>query len=524
MGSIGFKIGVGQNPLLGLMGVLLLSALVFAPAVPAPPSGDDYVHIYRSQSGANWLSYFLEADGREYRPWVRVSLAAEWWASGGRAWVSHLSNLLLHLLVTSLVFLLAVEIGLTGRPALLAAALFALHPIHTYNVSAIMGRTDIWCSVFLLGAMLAAFRKRPLLCLGLFLMALFSKETAVVFPILLALLLMIRGQLRSQRRLVAGGLLLLLAYFLFRFGVTPVESPGDLRVYLQSGPAALARNLAYSFGSLVVPTGLYTIRAWLEAVPLLGQSSIMVAIVITAGMVWRSRKGFPLSFWMGMIWTVVTLAPVILLFQRRVLYLPSAGFCIAAAVVLSKTWGTRWGRLMTGAILALLAGEIALSSWEWNRAGNMNKEVLGSLAARISRDDPQRSYLILNVPHGLGEAHLFTHDSLASALALELERPIDIRVITRIQRSSAGSPVEVTQNSAGITTRIQPGPLDYFVFDNPELLSAGGRRLPIGTVFRQGPLLTEVLETSDGGLVSAIQVNWASLPENQTLLVLPEEE
>ena len=449
---------------------------------------------------------------------------SRWLPSGGLQVVSHLSNLLLHLLVTSLVFLLAVEIGMSSRPALLAAALFALHPIHTYNVAALMGRTDIWCSVFLLGAMLAALRKRPLLCLALFLMALFSKETAVVFPLLLALVFKIKGQLWSRRQLGAGASLLLLVYFLFRLGVTPVEDAGQLSVYLQTGPATLAKNVAYSLGSLAVPTGLYTIRAWLEAVPHLGQISIMVSMLIAAGIFWRSRKRFPTSFWMGMAWTVVTLAPVILLFQRRFLYLPSAGFCIAAAVVLSKTWGARWGRLMTGVILALLAGEIALSSWEWNRAGNMNKEVLGSLAARISQDDPQRCYLILNVPHGLGEAHLFTHDSLASALALELERLVDIRVITRIQRSSAGSPVEVTRNSAGITTRIQPGPLDYFVFDNPELLSAGGRRLPIGTVFRKGPLLTEVLETSDGGLVSAIQVSWAALPENQTLLVLPEGE
>ena len=107
----------------------------------------------------------------------------------------HLLNLVLHAAVVLLVFAVTRRLFGDHLPALLAAGLFALHPIHTESVAWIAGITDLELSFFFLLTFLLYLRlgDRPAISstaqTGLLLayaLALLSKEQALVLPFLAA--------------------------------------------------------------------------------------------------------------------------------------------------------------------------------------------------------------------------------------------------------------------------------------------------------------------------------------------------
>lgn len=121
-----------------------------------------------------------------YRPLTSFSYAAQWWMFGGRPWVFHLVNVLLHGVVSALVALVGVR--LAGRAAGFAAGLlFAVHPVHVEAVANIVGRAELLSALGMFAAVLLVL-DRPLTkgkaagIVGWFLFALFSKEQGMLVP------------------------------------------------------------------------------------------------------------------------------------------------------------------------------------------------------------------------------------------------------------------------------------------------------------------------------------------------------
>jgi tetratricopeptide (TPR) repeat protein len=90
-----------------------------------------------------------------YRPLVILSYALDARAGKGEALRYHLTNLLLHALVSILVWLILRRLTRARWIALGGALLFALEPIHVASVAWISGRTDLLATTFLLLAWLA---------------------------------------------------------------------------------------------------------------------------------------------------------------------------------------------------------------------------------------------------------------------------------------------------------------------------------------------------------------------------------
>ncbi len=121
-----------------------------------------------------------------YRPIFTVVLTAEYqmfelWPQG---W--HLVSLLLHILCSVGVYYLLLLISRRNAVAALTAALFAIYPVHVESVSWISGITDplfgvffLWSFYFYLRYRLGAGWKHLTVSLFLFLVATFSKETAL---------------------------------------------------------------------------------------------------------------------------------------------------------------------------------------------------------------------------------------------------------------------------------------------------------------------------------------------------------
>jgi tetratricopeptide (TPR) repeat protein len=131
-----------------------------------------------------------------YRPLTMTTLFVDRAIFGVHAAGFHVTSVLVHLGCVLLTFALAMAIGLRERAALLAAAIFAVHPAISEAVHWIDGRSDPLCVLFFLAALLAWLRGRLVACAALFFLATLCKETA--FLLAPAVLTLSSRRVRAQ--------------------------------------------------------------------------------------------------------------------------------------------------------------------------------------------------------------------------------------------------------------------------------------------------------------------------------------
>jgi Tfp pilus assembly protein PilF len=129
-----------------------------------------------------------------YRPMRDLSLALDYWMWGLNPLGFRLTNVLIHSLNSCLVFLLALKVARDVRAALLAALIFAVHPVQTDAVTYISGRRDVLFTLFYLASLYSFIRFREerqwrwaLGSLMGFALSLLTKEMAATLPAILFL-------------------------------------------------------------------------------------------------------------------------------------------------------------------------------------------------------------------------------------------------------------------------------------------------------------------------------------------------
>ena len=140
-----------------------------------------------------------------YRPFVVFSLSVDYaiwkrWAPGFR-----LTNLAVHAINGVLVFSLYQSIAGAGIVPLIAMIIYLVHPVHTEAVTTIVGRSELFAACFLLAAWLLFRQGRTGWAALAFLLALFSKENAIVLPAILLLTSPSGKGRRDGRQAVAPG-------------------------------------------------------------------------------------------------------------------------------------------------------------------------------------------------------------------------------------------------------------------------------------------------------------------------------
>ncbi|MHC4547198.1 MAG: tetratricopeptide repeat protein [Planctomycetota bacterium] len=153
----------------------------------------------------------------------------------------HLQNLLWHAATSYLVFCVLAILLRHRVAALLGALLFAVHPLHVESVAWIAGRKEVMSGCFLFLAWLLALRAeaRPgflAAALAAFLVACFTKASAVVLPFLLLAAALLLPRYRNRRRPAA---LQTLPFF----GLALVPTIVHLAVGVHQGVVAEARPL-----------------------------------------------------------------------------------------------------------------------------------------------------------------------------------------------------------------------------------------------------------------------------------------
>ena len=202
---------------------MVLATIVFAAFLPSLGNDfnyDDDANIVRNPHyrglGLQQLRWmFTTFHMGHYQPLSWMSLGLDYLIWKDRPFGYHLTNLILHVANTVLVYWLAIVViarsnpsaGLTRkRPtggvrfgAALAALLFAVHPLRVESVAWVTERRDVLSSFFLLATVLAYFRvHRPgpvprrrgwmVITLLLYTMSLLSRALGVTLPVILLVL------------------------------------------------------------------------------------------------------------------------------------------------------------------------------------------------------------------------------------------------------------------------------------------------------------------------------------------------
>ncbi|GIW40566.1 MAG: hypothetical protein KatS3mg076_1143 [Candidatus Binatia bacterium] len=208
---------VPKNSRTDLRLVLCLSLLASLPFANAPGNGftfDDHLFVESNPAvSAKGFPYraFLEAfePGHLYRP---LTVLSYWiqrrWLPGAAAF--HSVNVALHVVVSCLVFLLARR-RLSRPAAFAAAALFAVHPVHTEAVTSVVGRAESLAAGGVLATLLCVGRSLEspnprfwsLAASFFFACALLSKEHAFVALLLAPAFFLPARKPAEWRRLVA---------------------------------------------------------------------------------------------------------------------------------------------------------------------------------------------------------------------------------------------------------------------------------------------------------------------------------
>ncbi len=135
-----------------------------------------------------------------YQPLTMLSLMMDAWVSGAESaavhpFAFHLVNILLHAAAVVLVFLCARQASRSLFGALIAALVFALHPVQVESVAWISQRKTVLATPLALGCVLAYLEfarraSRPLLAASVLLYALacLAKPTILLTPLILPLL------------------------------------------------------------------------------------------------------------------------------------------------------------------------------------------------------------------------------------------------------------------------------------------------------------------------------------------------
>ncbi|MCC7205175.1 MAG: tetratricopeptide repeat protein [Phycisphaeraceae bacterium] len=293
-----------------LLGVTLPAYL---PALRAGYIWDDDAYVtnnltLRSAEGLSRI--WLEPTSiPQYYPLVHTTFWLEYHLWGLHPTGYHLTNVLLHVLGALLLYRLLLRLGL-GRGAILAAVIFALHPVAAESVAWITERKNVLAAVFYLASALAYLRFNPpaddppaprrwrpyAWATLFFIAALLSKTTVATLPA--AILVVIwwkRGRL-TWRDLwptlpwfVLGISMGLVTAWLERHHVGVVRLPEDFDLNFLQRVLIAGRAAAFYLGKLLWPADLIfiyprwspdpsSITQWLYPAAVLGTLAALILL------------------------------------------------------------------------------------------------------------------------------------------------------------------------------------------------------------------------------------------------------
>ncbi|MFH0763554.1 MAG: tetratricopeptide repeat protein [Candidatus Omnitrophota bacterium] len=287
-----------------------------------------------------------------YRPITTLSYAVDFFLWGFNSFGYHLTNVILHSFNGILVFLLLSIMFGDFFLALAAGLIFISHPVQTEVVSWISGRSSVLFMFFYLLSFIFYIKAREskkifyLYSIIFFCMSLLSKEMAITLPLILILY-----DLHFGRRFdIKESIVRYLPYFAIAlfFVITRMTLMGQVgqfsgwgepyRVFLTMSKVVVdyVRILFFPVTLCAIGYDVAISKSILEPAAL---ASITFLAVILSGIPFLYRRfraaSFSILFFFITLLPVVNIIPIKALEAERFLYLPSLGFCVLIAFIIS---------------------------------------------------------------------------------------------------------------------------------------------------------------------------------------------
>ena len=326
--------------------------------------------------------------GDGYRPVVTSLFTVQWVAAHGAPWLFHLVNILLAVATVLAVYWCALAF-LPRFGALVAGALFAVHPVHVEVTGNVVGQAELIVALCLAIAVGLHVRRRAARALAgrdvcaitaLFAVALLTKEHAVVLPPLLlaAEATVIRGddwrtRVRVLRPLFLAFTAVILAYLYVRglvqqdlAGFLPFPAFRFLRMSAANRVGTMMNEMPRIAQLILFPTHLSAdyspADVRIAEGPALSQLPGLFICVATIVLMIALRQRAPVASF-GLAWITIAFLPVSNLLvptgfitAERTLFFPSVGAVLMAGALAEhlRSHAARALRRLAAVALALL--------------------------------------------------------------------------------------------------------------------------------------------------------------------------
>lgn len=342
---------------------------------------DDGTYVYNNPmvtQGLTWPGFVSAFDYKTSDNWVPLTTLShmlDWQLFEADPAGHHLMNVLFHALTAILLFLVLNEMTSRLWPSALAATVFAIHPLRAESVAWVSERKDVLCGVFFMLTLWTYARyarndkswRLYVTTLLFSALALMAKPMVVTLPIVLLLLdywPLNRFEKNILPRLIIEKIpIALLSMATCVLTVlsqqAPIQGMEKIPFGLRVENTAVS-YVAYLWQSICPSRLLFLYPYPLSGFPVWEVSAaiLFLAAASLAAFYWRTKYPY---LWVGWLWYIVMLVPVIGLVQvgaqaraDRYMYLPEIGLGVMMIwfiADISRGWPER---------LALLGGPIVV--------------------------------------------------------------------------------------------------------------------------------------------------------------------
>lgn len=311
-----------------------------------------------------------------YRPLLTVSLMLDANLGGVAPFIYHFSNVLLHLAAVWLLFVFFIQLGFRRDQSFFFSLLFAVHPLLTQAVVWIPGRNDSLLAIGTLASFIGLLRyldrrSKPayLAHLIFFAFALFSKESALVIPLLALGLVYARQKeafsFRLAGCLIAGWAPIIAGWVVLR----NIALVNPLKLTWLDVLQSLALNflaVIQLVGKVIFPFNLSVLPTMQDTTPIFG----LMALVILAAILIPPSARPAYKWWGGAVFGLFLFPSLIgpngvttAGFLEHRMYLPLIGLLVAllASDAVGRLRVSRVTALSLGAVLLLLFSALTFS-------------------------------------------------------------------------------------------------------------------------------------------------------------------
>jgi protein O-mannosyl-transferase len=386
--------------------LLAIVAMIYGNTLRNEFTMDDGVYILRNEQVTQPSVRGLFAPNKTsnvFRPVSFATLALNWRIGGARPFGFHIFNLILHAAATLLLYLLLQALLGASPPAeaiaFAASLVFAVHPLHTEAVTSVVGRAEVLAAGFLFAGWILHLDDQQIPAILCFVLALLSKESAIVFLPLVLVGDYARGEWKPRLRYaVMAAVTLVYLGVLWkiqggRFGqVTIAQLDNPLAVIATRWRILNALRVGWKYAALHFYPAKLSCDYSFNTIPIYQDlRHTLPALMATLGVVggwiwaiWKRRRGLILAggIYLGAFAvTANILMPTGTIMGERLAYLPSAGFCLLVA--LGWNWLERRQKMAALAALTAVVAAFGMRTMVRNRDWQDNMS-LYSAGVRVS--------------------------------------------------------------------------------------------------------------------------------------------